>query len=141
VPLGQQQDQECHRRHQDRCAPEPPSAEEVAEHPEQHAKIGSLAPPLDRLFDYLFAALLAYPRVWLEHMGTVARMYRGCTLGDTSALLLGAIGWRMLELGFRGSPVGRSKTAPAEVSCSLLAPVTPFDISNQLPRFYPQRLG
>jgi hypothetical protein len=34
-------------------------------------------------------------------------------LGDAPALL-GAIGWSMLELGFRGSLVRRSKTAPAE---------------------------
>ena len=60
---------------------------------------------------------------------------------EDAPTLLGTVGnyvWARL----RGEEyVGRSRTEPAEVSSSLLAPVIPLDIPNQLPRFYPQRLG
>jgi hypothetical protein len=56
---------------------------------------------------------------------------------DAMEEALGNYVWARL----RGENVGKSSTEPAEVSSSLLAPVTPLDIPNQLPRFYPQRLG
>jgi hypothetical protein len=52
-------------------------------HESRNPEIRTLAPRLDRLFDYLLAAVLARTQSfgWLEYMGAAAWTCRGCTPG------------------------------------------------------------